>query len=82
MPKKNIVHTDILGQEIAVGSIVALGKSYNGRKLSIARVVTIHPKMIGVQIINTKFKITVYPTDTIIVTDNPNLTLFLLRDGK
>lgn len=80
--KKEIEHIDLLGQEVKVGSIVATHRDYGGKKLVIARVTELHPKLISLNLIGTNWQFRMYPHDTLVIDGNEHLTLYLLQRDR
>ncbi len=78
MTKATIEHTDILGNTLEIGDVVAFS-SHNSLAMGI--VDKINPKMIGLKRVNSRWRQNKYPLDCIKVDENMGL-LYLLKNGK
>ena len=74
----DILHRDILGNNIKVGDTVVYPNQNN---LKIATVKKINPKMISVVAIGSSWLVRKYPADLLVV-DDPKITLYMLKHNK
>jgi hypothetical protein len=77
MTKELPQHQDILGNDLAVGDIVAFS-SHNSLAMGI--VDKLNQKMIGLKRVNTRWRQNKYPRDCVKVDENMGL-LYLLKNG-
>ena len=76
MPEaKEVVHKDILGNEIKMGDTVVY-PSHNALRIAVIK--KINPKMISVVAIGRSWPDRKYPSDLLVVND-PKITLYMLR---
>jgi hypothetical protein len=74
----DILHRDILGNNIKVGDTVVYPSQNN---LKIATVKKINPKMISVVAVGRTWPDRKYPEDLLVV-DDPKITLYMLKHNK
>ena len=74
----DILHRDILGNNIKVGDTVVYPNQNN---LKIATVKKINHKMISVVAIGSSWLVRKYPADLLVV-DDPKITLYMLKHNK
>jgi hypothetical protein len=75
----DVIRKDILGTAIKVGDIVAYPDHNNMR---IGTVTKINPKMINVVAISRRVPDRKYPTDLLVVVDDPKITMYMLKYQK
>lgn len=80
--KTEIAHTDILGQNIEIGSMVVTSRNSAGKKLIIAKVTALHPKMVDLRLLGSRWSFRMYPHDTLVIDNHENLAMYLLQNGK
>lgn len=76
--KVEIVHVDLLGNEIHVGNHVA---AYYFNGLTVCRVEKLTPKMVKVKPIDKNWSKSIYPHDLVKINDD-DVTMYLLRNKK
>ena len=71
-------HTDILGNVLAVGDIVAFS---NHNSLAMGIIDKLNPKMIGLKRVNSKWRQNKYPLDCVKVDEGQGLVYILKHGG-
>jgi hypothetical protein len=75
--KLEIVHRDIFGKEILLGTNVVFCQN---NSLMIGEIVKINPKMIRVTPVGNRSSYLKYPSDTVVV-DGPTVTMYILKNS-
>jgi hypothetical protein len=73
-----IIHKDILGNNIKVGDTVVY-PAHNSLKLAIVK--KVNPKMINVVAVGKSWTDRKYPSDLLVV-DDPKVTLYIMKNIK
>jgi hypothetical protein len=75
----NTPHFDKLGIEIFPGDYIVT--SSGNRKILIAQVIKLNPKMLTIRKIGTKYNVYTYSTETVKL-DSQLITMYILRNNK